>query len=290
MRILYDLSARGSWGDKSLAIGPAARDALMGNSVDFRLGNWNNPVPIEGYIPSPGRGDMYTFCPGVEPRSFFMDLVVPTLGSHVFHVPGEKGWEDVPDTLPDQYDRVHCTRAWGELYTAPMSRIKWKITDRLSADPSLASLSMEMSQTRNFILYATWNSKRSRSHGVITEQQHSAIRSLVRELDDHCARSSSDRIVLVSKNADEWPSLLRSRYMDLRYVERDYGMPFSVSLYLASCLSHATIGEISSMQLWLGLDDRPRHYSWSNGWNRGSGALDWVSYDAGRPSLAQVLS
>ncbi len=290
MRKLYDLTHRGSWGDKSLTLGSAMLDVKSGCSVDFRLGSWNNPVPIEGYTPGPGKGWAYTYCPGVEPRSFFEDLVAPTFGSQIFHVPGEPGWVGVPDVSSVHYDRSVRPTAWGELYTATASRFKWMGSERICQLDAFVRLREEMSKTRNIIVYGTWNPERARSIGVISDAQHESMKSLVREIDRACVSSPGTRLVLISKNAVCWPEILQSRFLDLRFTERDYNMPFSAALLLAAAGAHATVGEISSLQLWLTYDERPRHFSWSNGWNRGHSILDWVANDASRPSAADVIS
>ena len=265
-------------------------DVKSGCGVDFRLGSWNNPVPIEGYTPRSGTGDSYTYCPGVEPRSFFEDLVAPTFGSQIFHVPGEPGWEGVPDVRGAHYDRTVRHTSWGELYASPAARFKWVGSDRICQLDAFARLREEMSATRNIVVYGTWNPGRTRSMGVISDSQHESMRSLVREIDRACVSSSDTRLVLMSKNAVLWPEILQSRFLDLRFTERDYNMPFSAALLLAAEGAHATVGEISSLQLWLTYDERPRHFSWSNGWNRRHGILDWVANDAARPSAADVIT
>ena len=266
------------------------RDARSGCQVDFRLGAWNNPVPIAGYVPGPGQGKYYTYCPGVEPRSFFEDLVSPTFSSQIFHIPGEPGWEDVPDTTGEGYDRVVRLESFVNLYAAPSASFRWKGSERILQNSEFIRLRREMSATRNIVVYGTWNPLRTRSLGVISASQHEVMRSFVQELDRECLSSPSTRIVLLSKNALLWPEILQSRFLDLRFTERDYGLPFSAALLLAAEGAHATVGEISSLQLWLTYDERPRHFSWTNGWNCGHSILGWVASDASRPSVRDVIS
>ena len=108
MKILYDLTATCSWGDKSYSLGHIAYLAAQGNKVYIKTANWN-ALPVEGkYDPvnefknRPALKKGYTFNPKVEPVQFFSKLIVPSLGCEYYDV--ETGYKT--DNWSDEYDQV----------------------------------------------------------------------------------------------------------------------------------------------------------------------------------------
>lgn len=274
-KILYDLTHRGSWGDKSYSLGHIAYLVAQGNKVYVKTANWNAKQvegeydPLNEFKKRPDLRKGYTFNPKVEPVQFFSKLIVPSLGCEYYDV--ETGYKT--QEWSDSYDETYCPdgrQGQHNYFTDKNSkRFEYKLSEDLKTESYYEVLS-ELKKTKNILLYTTWDENMDYVHGycrwlpvpqeagfpiLITKQIWEEIKEITKKIDDYCLKNKDCRIVLVSKRAKTWEKFLKSDFLNLRNFE-SRNLNIAQVIELLGNNASSSMGYTNSMNIWLNLSEK----------------------------------
>lgn len=265
--ILYDLCNSGSWGDKSIILGEIAYTSLIeGKEVSIATSNWNN-YPRPGYDNRKSgmySGRPYLYDPSKEPVDFFQNLIVPSLNISKYY-----------NETPMDHSQFESVCVAGGCMAGPyldkkeVSTFDYKILPEL-LNENFIKVESELKKTKNIVLCATYDvdciyeqiSDRLKGIDMPEERFEEMYRS-IEKIDQYCLENPSYRIILINKKAVGWTKTLKSNYFDFRDFE-SFGLNFSQMFYLSASNCFSTVGQTSSMQLWLNYQSNRRHILFTN--------------------------
>lgn len=237
------------------------------------------------------------FNPNKEPIDYYKNILRPSIGCHFFDLPSGSGTLSLDDFKKQKFDKVFEINGRSKKYrdhvfsvSKDVSQFTYKITESLKSE-SYNRVKDELSKTKNIVLCSTWDEKNvyelfpNRSRGPLMGYTSSATDSrgkpspadncedyntqniwenmtnCVRTIDDFCESNPDYRIVLCSKKAQDWPSILKSNFYDLRYFEKQ-GLSMSQFLHVLTETCQCTMSYLNTIQTLLNYSAEMNHIIW----------------------------
>lgn len=274
-KVLFDLTQRCSWGDKSQFLPWISWYSDQGWTPYILCDNWNNDnfVKENNDITSDNAYKdqqdqwVYFYDPRTEPFDYFLNLICPSINAKFFDKYTNQGNEPIEsfDISNNNFDKVinYNIRHSRDIFTNPnVSQIEYKITPKVRSKNFLA-IEKELKKTKNILLYFDWNlnfksGAVSRRH--CTPDQFSKIKDIVYNIDNFCVSNPEYRLVVINKIARDLIPTLSSKALDLTYFEKQ-NLSFPEMLYLVCNNCDVSFGHCNmSLSIWVTLEKNMKHF------------------------------
>ena len=237
------------------------------------------------------------FNPNKEPIDYYINILSKSLGCHFFDVPSNKGTISAEELNKENFDKILEINGPSKQYrdhnfsiSEEVLQFNHKITEDLR-DDAFKKVKDELSKTKNIVLCSTWDEKNiyerypNKSRGPLmgytsspidsrgkpslaedcsqfsTEKTWDSIMNCTKAIDNFCQKNSNYRIILCSKKAQDWPSILKSNFYDLRFFEKK-GLSMSQFLQVLTETCQCTMSYLSTIQTLLNYSLEMNHIIW----------------------------
>jgi hypothetical protein len=266
--ILFDLTERSSWGDKSQLI-PEIAWYSKNKYIPFILtDNWNNGNFNSATFSL--KKDYY-YDEKIEPLDYFLNLISPSLKAHFFDTASGSGNADrdwfmgAAATETITYASARQISPWRNKHA---SQFRYKIKKIFNKD-NFSKLESTLQKTKNIVIYFDWlsdspdGSVPRRNGKTLSWKQRkslfSDIKEYVKQIDYFCLQNPGFRIIVVNKLAGGIKNFLRSNFLDLTNFEKE-GIVFSEMLFLICKYCDISLGHANqSLSTWITSQENIEH-------------------------------
>ena len=257
------------------------------DACDPRKAGWRPDKPTGAKIYNPNK----------EPIDYYINILCPSIGCHFFDLASNQGTLPLDELKKQAFDKVLEINGPSKELLAinfqafkEVSQFTHKITEELK-DDAFNKIKHELSKTKNIVLCSSWDEKNiyelrpNRARGISmgytsspidsagkpspasdpkefnTEKTWDNMVNFVKTIDNFCKENPDHRIVLCSKKAQDWPSILKSDFYDLRYFEKK-GLSMSQFLQVLTETCQSTMSYLSTVQTLLNHSSDMNHIIW----------------------------